>query len=116
TPVVLCARTAREFQAISRDADPVPTALREFRRTDRLLVRFFAHSATAGPPDVGARLLNRGGQKMLDLPLAASPDPAQPHQVDLPLASFSPGEYVIEIRARDVSGEATEFVGFRLIG
>ena len=42
TPAVLRARTPREFQALARDPDPVPTSLREFRRTDRLLIRFFA--------------------------------------------------------------------------
>lgn len=115
TPVVLRARTAREFQSLSRDPDPVPSPLREFRRTDRLLVRFVAHSAAPGLPEVTVRLLSRGGQKMLDLPSAAPAEAAQPYQVDLPLASFSPGEYVVEIRAKDVSGEATEFVGIKVV-
>ena len=115
TPVVLRARTAREFQSLSRDPDPVPSPLREFRRTDRLLVRFVAHSAAPGLPEVTVRLLSRGGQKMLDLPSAAPAEAAQPYQIDLPLASFSPGEYVIEIRAKDVSGEATEFVGIKVV-
>ncbi len=115
TPVVLRARTAREFQSISRDPDPVPSSFREFRRTDRLLVRFFAHSPASGAPDVAVRLLNRGGQKMLDLEVAAPPDAAQPYQIDLPLANFSPGEYVIEIKAKAVSGEASELVAIKVV-
>jgi hypothetical protein len=68
TPAVLRARTPREFQAITRDPDPVPTALREFRRSDRLLIRFFANvPGGASSADVATRLLNRVGQKMVDL-------------------------------------------------
>jgi hypothetical protein len=116
TPAVLRARTPREFQAITRDADPVPTSLREFRRTDRLLIRFFADvPGGASAAEVGARLLNRVGQKMVDLPAAAPADPSQPYQIDLPLAGLSPGEYVIEIRAKGVSGESTELVAIKVI-
>ena len=116
TPAVLRARTPREFQAISRDPDPVPTSLREFRRTERLLVRFFAN-VPGGASSVGvtAKLLNRVGQKMVDLTAAAPPDPSQPYQIDLPLQGFSPGEYVIEITAKGVSGESTELVAIKVI-
>jgi hypothetical protein len=116
TPAVLRARTPREFQAITRDPDPVPTSLREFRRTDRLLVRFFAEvPGGASAAEVGARLLNRVGQRMVDLSAAAPADPSQPYQIDLPLAGLSPGEYVIEIRAKGVSGESTELVAIKVI-
>ena len=116
TPAVLRARTPREFQALSRDPDPVPTPLREFRRTDRLLIRFFANvPGGASSAEIAVKLLNRVGQKMVDLPAAAPADPAQPYQIDLPLAGFSPGEYVIEIRATGVSGEATELIAIKVI-
>jgi hypothetical protein len=116
TPAVLRARTPREFQALSRDTDPVPTPLREFRRTDRLLIRFFANvPGGASSAGIAVKLLNRVGQKMVDLPAAAPADPAQPYQIDLPLAGFSPGEYVIEIRAAGVSGEATELIAIKVV-
>jgi hypothetical protein len=116
TPAVLRARTPREFQAISRDPDPVPTSLREFRRTDRLLIRFFASvPGGASSAEVTARLLNRAGQKMVDLTVTAPADASQPCQIDLPLAGFSPGEYVIEITAKGVSGESTELVAIKVI-
>jgi VWFA-related protein len=116
TPAVLRARTPREFQALSRDPDPVPTSLREFRRTDRLLIRFFANvPGGASSAEIAVKLLNRVGQKMVDLAAAAPADPAQPYQIDLPLAGFSPGEYVIEIRATGVSGEATELIAIKVI-
>jgi VWFA-related protein len=115
TPEVLRARTPREYQAITRDADPVPTSLREFRRTDRLLIRFFAHSPGGTPPEITVRLLNRVGQKMVDLPLQAPTDPAQPYQIDLPLAGLSPAEYVIEIHAKGVSGESSELIAIKVV-
>jgi VWFA-related protein len=118
TPVVLRARTPREFQALTRDPDPVPTSLREFRRTDRLLIRFAASAASAAggaPAEVSARLLNRSGQKMMDLPVPAPADPSQPYQLDLPLAGFSPGEYVIEIRAKGAAGDSTELVAIKIV-
>ena len=116
TPAVMRARTPREFQAITRDPDPVPTPLREFRRTDRLLIRFFAVvPGGASSADVSTRLLNRVGQKMVDLTATAPAEPSQPYQIDLPLAGLSPGEYVIEIRAKGVSGESTELVAIKVI-
>jgi hypothetical protein len=93
----------------------VPTSLREFRRTDRLLIRFFAHSPGGAPPEVTARLLNRVGQKMVDLPSQAPADPAQPYQIDLPLAGLSPAEYVIEIRAKGSSGESSELIAIKVV-
>jgi VWFA-related protein len=116
TPAVLRARTPREFQALSRDPDPVPTPLREFRRTDRLLIRFFANvPGGSSSAEVSARMLNRVGQKMMDLPAPPPADPAQPYQIDLPLAGLSPGEYVIEIHAKGVSGESTELIAIKVI-
>jgi VWFA-related protein len=118
TPAVFRARTAREFQALSRDPDPVPSALREFRRTDRLLIRFQVYGPGATAPASTVRLLGRGGQSMADL--AAQP-PAGPdgfYQVDLPLSGLAPGEYLVEVRAKGAaaeSGEATELIPMRII-
>ena len=116
TPVVLRARTAREFQSLSRDPDPVPTSTREFRRTDRLIIRFFAHVPGTTAPEVTVRLLNRAGQKMVDLPAAAPAEAGQPYVVDLPLASLSPSDYVVEIKTTGVAGEATELIGIKVAG
>jgi len=51
---------------------------------------------------------------MVDLPTQAPSGASQPYQIDLPLAGLSPGEYVIEIRAKGVSGEATELVAIKV--
>ena len=113
TPAVFRTRTAREFQALSRDADPVPTSLRDFRRTDRLLVRFGVAGGGASP-EVSAALLNRLGQKMTDLPLPPPAEPGKPYQLDLPLSSFSPGDYVIEIRVKGTPSDATELIAIKI--
>jgi hypothetical protein len=113
TPAVFRTRTAREFQALSRDADPVPTSLRDFRRTDRLLIRFGVH-AGGESPEVSVAMLNRLGQKMTDLPMQPPAEPGKPYQVDLPLSSFSPGDYVIEIRVKGTPNDATELIAIKI--
>jgi len=115
TPLVLCARTARQLQSLTRDADPTPTALRQFRRTDRLLIRFLAYAPRSAAPIVTVRLLNRVGQKMSDLGLKAPDAAGEFYQVDVPLAGLSPGEYVIEVKAVGDGGEATELVAIRVM-
>lgn len=113
TPAVFRTRTAREFQALSRDPDPVPTSMREFRRTERLLIRFGVYGAGSAP-EVTAVLLNRLGQKMTDVPLQAPAEPGAPFSVDLPLASFSPGDYVIELRVKGTPNDATELIAIKI--
>jgi VWFA-related protein len=115
TPRVFVARTGREFQTLKADTAPTPTALREFRRTDRLLVRVNAFGKSAGAPTLAARLLNKQGQKMADVPVAAPAAPSEPGQVDLPLSNLAAGEYLLEVSAAsDGQSPATELVAFRV--
>jgi VWFA-related protein len=112
TPELFRARTVREFQQLKTDADPIPLATREFSRTDRLVVRIPAYG-TSGAPALKVQLLNRSGSAMSALTPAAAPKEGE-QQVDLPLAGLAPGEYVLEIKA--VDGDATELIGFRVVG
>jgi hypothetical protein len=49
--------------------------------------------------------------------LKAEPAPRTgEQQIDLSLAALPPGEYVLEIKAGDQDGDATELVGFRVTG
>ena len=105
----------REFQQLKADADAVPVAAREFSRTDRLLIRVSAYGAGEPVPTTTARLLNRAGQPMTDLPV--SPSPMQNRQqIELPLAGLAPGEYIVEVKATGEGGDAKELVGFRVTG
>jgi VWFA-related protein len=113
TPRVYRARTAREFQSVVADANAIPAPGREFLRTERLLIRFDSYGPGTEKPNVTAVLLNRAGSKMSDVQIAPSTAGAM-HQIDLSLASFPTGEYLVEITAKSGSGEVKELVPFRL--
>jgi len=113
TPQVFRSRTVREYQQTKSDPDAIPVAVREFSRTDRLLVRVPAYSA-AGAPTLSVHILNRAGQAMSEL--APAPAAVQgEQQIKLPLAGLAPGEYVLEIKAAG-EGNVKELVGFRVTG
>jgi VWFA-related protein len=109
TPQVLRARTARDYQQLKIDPDPVPVPVREFSRTERLLVRVPAYGPGDTVPALSARLLNRGGQAMSELQIGPSGSP-DVQQIELSLAGLAAGEYLLEIKAGDVR----ELVGFRV--
>jgi hypothetical protein len=109
TPLVYRARTARDFQQIKADPQAMPIATREFSRADRLLVRVPIYGPGGTVPMLGAHLLNRNGQSMSELAIAASGAP-DTQQIELPLAALAPGEYILEIKA----GDLRELVGFRV--
>jgi hypothetical protein len=115
TPAVFRVRTPRELQQLKADAKAIPTAAREFTRTERLLIRVPAYGPAATAPKLTARLLNRAGQAMNDLQVTAAASSDAVSEIELPLASLSAGEYLVEIT---VAGEsaAQEIIGFRVTG
>ncbi|MGE3275567.1 MAG: VWA domain-containing protein [Vicinamibacterales bacterium] len=116
TPRVFIARNAREFQLIRKDPDAVPVASREFRRTDRMVVRVDAFAPGTAAPAVTSRLLNRLGQPMTDLPVKTPAATGDPFVVDLPLGSLPPGEFLLEIAANAEGGEPTrELIAFKVV-
>ena len=112
---MLRARTAREFQQLRTDADAVPIAGREFSRIEHLLVRLPTYGPGDTTPALRVHLLNRAGAAMNELKAEPAPKNGE-QQIDLPLAALPPGEYVLEIKAGEQDGEATELVGFRVTG
>jgi hypothetical protein len=114
TQAVFRSGNALEFRALNAAADPVPTAAREFRRTERLLIRFEAYGPGNSVPEVTAKVLNRGGKAMADLPVRPPQGEGHYYQLDLPLAGFASGEYVVEIKAKGPDGEAQELVPVRV--
>ncbi|MEO6239464.1 MAG: hypothetical protein ABIQ52_20905, partial [Vicinamibacterales bacterium] len=106
-------QSAREFRAVIADADPAPVPGREFRRTERLVIRVPAYAAGARVA-VTARLLNRLAQPMRDLD--ALPDAGGIAQFDLPLAPLAPGEYYLLFTVAGPSGPIDQRVGFRVTG
>ena len=113
TPSFVRARNEMEWKAVVDDAGVVPTASREFRRTERILIRFEAYAAGDAQPEVKARLLNRGGEPMHPLDVRAA-ESGRPYQVDVRPAHLPPGDYVIELSASSPTDEVTQLVAFRL--
>ena len=107
TPAIYRARTARDIQQFRTNRDLPPTAVREFQRTDRLLVRVPAYASGA----VAAKILNRSGQAMSEVPVAMEGTDAV---FEVPLASIPSGEYILEISAAGT--DLKELVAFRISG
>ncbi len=114
TPSVYRARTAPEAQTILNDPNAVPVVAREFRRTERLIVRAQSYGPGTEVPEVTAKLLNRVGGSMQDLPISIDQQSGQA-QLDLPLSSIAPGEYVLDMRAKGQNGEAKQLVAFKVV-
>ncbi len=113
TPSFVRARNELEWRAVVDDAEVAPTASREFRRTERILIRFEAYAAGDAQPEVKAQLLNRGGEPMH--PLEVRPgESGRPYQVHLRPAHLPPGDYVIELSASSPTDEVSQLVAFRL--
>ena len=112
TPEVFRGRTLPEWQSLAADAKAVPVIEREFRRTDRLLVRVGAQSA-GGTPVLTARMLNRDGGEMSVLPVTPAGFGSLQH-IDVPLSPLPPGEFLIEVTAKDGAEQASTFVAFRV--
>ena len=114
TPGVLRARTAAEAQTILKDPNAVPVVVREFRRTERLIVRTQSYGPGTEVPTVTAKLLNRIGTAMQDLPVTLDHATGLA-QVDLPLSGVAPGEYLLDLRATGQGGEAKQLVAFKVV-
>jgi hypothetical protein len=112
TPQLLRARTTKEIVALKADPAAAPTPDREFRRTERLAIRVEAYARQGGEPSVTAKLLNRSGQSMTELPVQAS---GALRYADVPVASLAPGEYLVEITATAGGNSSQEVLAIRVI-
>jgi hypothetical protein len=88
--------------------------MREFSRTDRLLIRVPVYGPGNAAPALAVHLLNRAGQPMTEIPAASDAPGVQ--QIELSLAGLAPGEYIIQIKAVSTGADATQLVGFRVVG
>jgi VWFA-related protein len=113
TPSILRARTLPELNKLKADPDAIPTAVREFNRTDRLVVRVPTYGPGGAAPTLKVHILNRAGSAMSELQATPAPKAGE-QQIDLAIAALPPGEYVLEVKAGDQDGDAKELVGFRI--
>jgi hypothetical protein len=115
TPRVYMIRTARDFQQLRQNPEMPPTASRDFRRTQRLVVRAETYSPADAAVEVTAKLLNRQGEKLVDIPVTSRP--GQPHLIDLPLGALAPSEYLLELSAAATGQEPVkELIAFKVEG
>jgi hypothetical protein len=85
---------------------------RTFSRSERIFVRTEAYSTDGSTPTLTARLLNRGGTSMADIPIQ-SPTPGTA-EFELGLSAFAAGDYIIEVNAKTGTGTAQELVAFKV--
>jgi VWFA-related protein len=112
TPQVYRARTPKEIQTLRTQPGAIPTTDRVFSRVERLLIRTEAY-APGGAVEMTARLLNRSGEAMTDVPVAMTGATAE---IDLSLSPLAAAEYVLELNAKNASGStAQELVAFRIV-
>ena len=116
TPAVLRTRSAREFREVSADPNAAPAPAREFRRTERLLLRVPAFDASGAAAPVSAVLLNRLRQPMRDLDAMTEKALPGVTQFDLPLAPLAPGDYSVRLTVRSPSGAVSEYITFKVTG
>ena len=62
---------------------------------------------------MSAKLLGRMGHPIRDLPVAPAATPGD-NAIDLPLAAFANGEYVIEVIAKSGARNASDRITFRV--
>jgi len=112
TAAVFRSRTNRDFRAIA-DGTVIaaPVASRQFSRAEHLVFRIPVSSGGA-PPVVTARLLSRFGAPLRDMPVIIAPSSTTIFQVDLPLAAFASGGYILEFSARNDGASAVDRIEF----
>jgi len=113
-PIVIGTQSAREFRAVTEDPNAAPDPARQFRRTDRIVIRVPAYAAGQTIP-VTAHLLNRVGQVLETVP-ALPERPGGVTQFDLSLAPFAPGEYFLQFTAAGPSGSVDQRVPLKITG
>jgi VWFA-related protein len=113
TPLLFRVRTPIELRALSTDGAPA-YAGREFEREDRLRIRFAAHGRSSRGAAITARLLGTRGARLADLPVQHRPEYGD-HEIDLPLRTLAPGEFVVAIEARSGEEQVEAMVPLRVV-
>jgi VWFA-related protein len=113
--IVIATQSAREFRAVADDANAAPDPSRQFRRTERLVIRVPAYAGDA-PVAVTAVLLNRLAQPMREIGVLPGAGGAGVTQFDLPLAPLAPGEYFLQFNVKGPGAPVGQRIPFRITG
>ena len=112
TPRVYRARTAREALLVRNNPDAPPTVDARVQPRRAADDRLDAYATGGAKPEVTAKLLNRTGSTMADVPIQTAE--GKPYLIDFPLASLAAGEYIIQVDAKTASGAAQQMIGFKV--
>ena len=112
-PTLVRARTVADARAAAEGRPAAPFAGREFNRTDHLYVRFLVYGASAAEAGVSARLTNRAGAALLELPVVKLAGVG--YQVEVPLASIARGDYLIAVAAAHGEERTRALVPVRVV-
>jgi hypothetical protein len=107
TPRFFLAQSLPELRAIRASPDPPPTAVRQFRRGDRVLIAVDCYTSRPGEaPALQAHVLTREGVELAELPVP----PLENGSVlfELPVSSLGQGTYILRIRATAGAEQAEE--------
>jgi len=98
TPRFYRARSLQELRAIQASPDPVPTAVRQFSHTDRVLVALECYTSRPGEtPELSAHVLTREGRELTALQVPALENGYA--RFELPVGSLGQGTYILRVRA-----------------
>jgi hypothetical protein len=111
-PVLLRARSVAEARAIAGGAPASAFAGHEFNRTDRVFVRVAVFGVSATEAQVSARLTNKSGASLLDLPVVNA---AGGYQLEVPLTSIARGDYLIAVAAAHGEEHSRALVPIRVV-
>jgi VWFA-related protein len=114
TPKFYRSRSLAEFRAIRAARDPAPAVVRQFGRTDRVLVDVECYTAgSSEPPTLEAHVMTRDGRELTALSV---PDLVNGRaRFELPVGSFGQGTYLLRVRAKLGSTQTELLTAFRLI-
>ena len=115
-PAVWSVRRPADLQAVLGDSPPAPIDAREFTRLERLILQVDITGTQAVDAHTAARLVGKGGVKLIDLPLTRVTPDATRWRVDLPLTSVARGDYVIAVEATNGATRAYAYVPIRITG
>ena len=93
---------------------PGPHPGREFRRTDRLLLRFEVYGTAADAAVASAKLLDRSGRERVELPVVPGNGQGK-YDVELPLSFAAPGDYLVKFAATSGGEKIETLVPIRVI-
>ena len=108
-------RTARDIQLVRTAEHPVPAVVRTFSRAERVLLRFGAYGPGGTTPAISMKLLSRAGTSMATLPAPVAGQNGM-LEAEMALASFPPGDYLIEISAESDGTVVRKLLGIRVTG